>query len=90
MDSTSEIDDEAYEEAVESLKAQMKNKSKGKQKMIKNIMEATRPMRCRWIKEERPLMADVLLKFPCLAFSKWVCWCAMQYNSFNTFVCLYR
>ena len=66
------MDQEAYEEAVESLKAELKTKNKGKHKTIKSIMEATRTNRCQWIQEKHPLMADVLLKFPCLAFSKWV------------------
>lgn len=72
VESTSEIDQQAYEEAVENLKAELKKKGKGKHKTIKNIMEATRTIRCQWINEKRPLMAEVLLKFPCLAYSKWV------------------
>ena len=72
LESTSEIDQEAYEEAVENLKAELRGKGNGKQRTIKNIMEATRTIHCQWIREERPLMAEVLLKFPCLAFSKWV------------------
>lgn len=66
------MDQQAYEEAVVNLKAELKTKGKGKHKTIKNIMEATRTNRCQWIHDERLLMAEVLLKFPCLAFSKWV------------------
>lgn len=66
-----EIDQETYEEAVVNLKAELKKKGKGRQKAIKDIMDTTRVIRCQWI-QERPLIAEVFLKFPCLAFSKWV------------------
>lgn len=71
MEDTSEIDKEAYEEAVANLKAELKKKGKGRQKAIKNIMDTMRTICCQWI-QEHPLIAEVLEKFPCLAFSKWV------------------
>ena len=47
VESTSEIDQESYEEAVENLKAELKKKSKGKYKTIKNLMDTTRAIHCR-------------------------------------------
>ena len=35
-------------------------------------MELTKLRRHGWIREDRPMILEVLKKFPCLATSKWV------------------
>ena len=76
LEDGSDIDDEVYEEALSNLKAEMKkggkSKATGKHTTIKHIMQLTRKRRCQWIQEEHPLISDVVQKFPCLAFSRWV------------------
>ena len=74
VDDVEEIDEDEYEEAVQTLKVEFKKggKNKGKHSTIKNLMEKTRKLRCQWIKEKHPLISEVLEKFPCLASSKWV------------------
>lgn len=37
---------------------------------MKQLMSKTGPMRRKWITEVRPLVSDVLLKFPCLTQSR--------------------
>lgn len=76
LEEISDIDEEVYEEAIRDLKLEMKkggkNKVTGKHSTIRHIMQATRKKRCQWIQESRPLIAEVIEKFPYLAFSKWV------------------
>ena len=35
-------------------------------------MQVTRAKRCEWIQKDRPLILEVIKKFPCLASTKWV------------------
>ena len=35
-------------------------------------MDLTRVKRCQWIQQDRPLILEVVEKFPCLASTKWV------------------
>ena len=76
LEDESDIDDELYEEALCDLKSEMKkggkNKATGKHTTIKHIMQITRKKRCQWIQEQHPLISEVIEKFPCLAFSRWV------------------
>jgi len=69
VEEASEIDETAYKDAIKDLEEAMKKKGKGKYKEIKEIMDNTRVL-CCWLIQEGPLIADVLLKFPCLALSK--------------------
>ena len=66
------IDDEdTYEEAVRDLKSEWKKGRKSRsQARMKQLMSKTGPMRRKWITEVRPLVSDVLLKFPCLTQSR--------------------
>ena len=66
------IDDEdTYEEAVQDLKAEWKKGRKSRsQAKMKDLMSKTGPMRRKCITEVRPLVSDVLLKFPCLTQSR--------------------
>lgn len=88
VEDLSEIDKEAYEEAVENLKEALKKKSKDRQKVIKTIMETTRAIRCQWI-QEHPMIAEVLEKFPCLAYSRWVRYFIVLCVASNKF-CVFR
>ena len=78
-----EITEEEYEEAIENLKAELKKGGKrmGKHSAVKHLMELTRAKRCQWVQQDRPLISEVVEKFPCLAFSKWVRIC-VQYIVF--------
>lgn len=51
----------------------------GKHSTVKHLMELTRVKRCQWIQQDRPLISEVVEKFPCLAFSKWVRICMSFY-----------
>ena len=63
------IDDEdKYEEAVQDLKSEWKKGRKSRSQ--KQLMSKTGPMRRKWITDVRPLVSEVLLKFPCLTQSR--------------------
>lgn len=72
----SPIDDDEYEEAVEHLQQEFKNKSKGKKGkgfgFVKELMTKTRFRRHQWVSSDRPLISEVLEKFPYLSSSRWV------------------
>lgn len=69
------IDEEEYEEAVQKLQEECKSK-KGKKaanhSIIKNLMEKTKLRRHQWIRQDRPLILEILDKFPYLSTSRWV------------------
>ena len=60
-------DDDEYEDAVRDLVAEWKKgkKSRSKSKMSR-LMTRTSVKRRKWIVEGRPLVSDVIGKFPCL------------------------
>lgn len=72
----SPIDDDEYEEAIKELQQEFKSKGKGKKGnghgFVKNLMAKTRVRRRQWINSDRPLISDVLEKFPYLSTSRWV------------------
>lgn len=62
---------EEYEERVAELRAEWKKGRKNRnQSSIKSLMESTRDTRHKWIVHARPLVSDVLHKFPSLKDSK--------------------
>ena len=69
------VDEEEYEEAVGKLQEEYKIK-KGKKStnhsIIKNEMEKTKLRRHQWIRQDRPLILEILDKFPYLSTSRWV------------------
>ena len=67
-----EIDEEEYEEALEKLRELGKHKKGVDRKELKHLMEVTKLRRHNWIRKDRPLIQEILEKFPCLANSKWV------------------
>ena len=71
-DDEDQIDDDAYMEELEQLQILGKHKKSGNHKEVKHLMELTKLRRHQWIREERPLVFDVVKKFPCLATNKWV------------------
>ena len=52
------------------------NRGKGKKgsqhSVVKHLMEKTKIRRHQWIPEERPLVSEVVEKFPHLTSSRWV------------------
>ena len=66
------IDDEEYEEALDELRTHGPPKKGGNHKEVKRLMELTKLRRHKWIREESPLVFEVVNKFPYLATSKWV------------------
>ena len=74
IDDELEIDEEEYEEAIKQMQEEYRNKSaKGKQGTIKHLMGKTRLLRLKWIQDERPLVSEILKKFPFLKANRWVC-----------------
>ena len=76
-DALVECDEDEYEEAVAMLKDEWKKGRKSRsQATIKELMDKTAQLRRRWIEAQRPLVSDVLGKFPCLSQSRAVsCGC---------------
>ena len=71
----SEINDEDYEEAVQGLQDEYRNKKNKKgsnHKVIKELMEKTKKKRHQWIRQDRPMITEVLDRFPLLRTSRWV------------------
>lgn len=70
------INEEEYEEAVQVLQDEYNNKKKNKKgsnhKIIKDLMEKTKKRRHQWIRQDRPMVTEVLNKFPVLRTSRWV------------------
>ena len=67
-----DIEDDEYEEALKRLKEYGKHQKGSDQKNVKHLMELTK-LRCHaWIRKDRPLILEVIEKFPCLGTSKWV------------------
>ena len=69
------VDEDEYEEAVEKLQEEYKRK-KGKKttshSYIKNSMDKTKLRRHQWIRQDKPLILEILDKFPYLSTSRWV------------------
>lgn len=71
---TTTITDQEFDKALESLKAEfMKGKKSRNQAEIKHLMDLTFDRRRLWITQERPLVNDIVKKFPPLKSSKLVC-----------------
>ena len=66
------IDDEEYVEALSELKAYGPPKKGNNHKDVKRLMELTKLRRQQWIRDEKPLVFEVVDRFPYLATTKWV------------------
>lgn len=66
------IEDDEYEEALGRLKEFGKHQKGRDHKEVKRLMELTKLRRHAWIREDRPMILEIVNKFPCLATSKWV------------------
>ena len=69
------LDNEEYEEAVQGLHDEYFNRKKhkkGNHQVVKELMEKTKKKRHEWIREDRPLITEILDKFPVLRTSRWV------------------
>lgn len=73
-DDGEELNDEEYEAAVKELQTEYRKGRKGgrNQALLKQLMEKTRRARRRWIENERPLVSEVIGRFPCLETSRMV------------------
>ena len=68
LDNTQSLEGDEYEKAVEDLKAEWeKGKRKRSFAIIKDLMTKTENGRRTWIMKERPLITDILAKYPCLS-----------------------
>ena len=71
QEDTVECNEDEYEQAVTMLKYEWKKGRKSRsQATIKELMDKTAQLRRGWIEAERPLVSDVLAKFPCLSQSR--------------------
>jgi len=71
----SEMSQEEYEEAVKALKDEFKKsgKHKGSSSTVKHLLDKMRRLRLVWVQDERPLVAEVIKRFPHLKLNRWVC-----------------
>ena len=60
-------------EAFQQLQELASQKKGGNHKELKHRMELTKRRRHQWIREQCPMMFDVIEKIPCLSTNKWVC-----------------
>ncbi len=71
IESTTQITEEEYTEAVRELKEEHKKSKKNRSQVrVKELMEATYSGRRKWIMEERPFVGEVLDAFPPLKGTK--------------------
>lgn len=69
--SSQTITDEEFDESLESLRVEFtKSKKSRNQAEIKRLMDLTFDRRRLWITQERPLVNDIVKKFPPLKSSK--------------------
>ena len=69
-----ELNDDEYEKTIKKLQTEYKKGRKGgkNQALLKQLIEKTRRGRRRWIENERPLVSEVVGRFPCLGTSRMV------------------
>ena len=68
-----EYDEDEYEKAILDLTDEWKKGRRSRsQAVVKELMDKTGPNRRRWIEQDRPMVADVLSKFPCFGHSRTV------------------
>ena len=67
------ISPDEYAQAVSDLKLEWKKGRKGRsQAVMKDLMERTASARRQWITQDRPLVSEVVSKFPVLKQSRMV------------------
>ena len=68
-----EMDDDQYAQDVSELQGEWGKGSKSRsQAVLKTLMDKTRALRRKWIEEDRPMVAAIMERFPCLAHSRQV------------------
>ena len=74
LDECETLSEDDYEEALAELQTEWKKGKKGgrNHSVIKQLMEKTASTRHRWITDERPLVSQVLEKYPLLKESRMV------------------
>ena len=72
-DESMEYDEDEYEAALSDLADEW---SKGRRSrshaVVKELMDKTAPQRRKWIEQDRPMVSDVLSKYPCFGHSRHV------------------
>lgn len=63
-----DITDEEYEEAIEQIKTEQQKGSTGGKNhaILKQLMDKTQKRRAQWIRDERPMVSEIIATFPCL------------------------
>ena len=70
-DESVEYDKDEYEAALSDLAEEWsKGRRSRSQAVIKELMDKTAPQRRKWIEQDRPMVSDVLSKYPCLGHSR--------------------
>lgn len=68
-----EHDEDEYEKAILDLAEEWKKGRRSRsQAVVKDLMDKTGPHRRRWIEQDRPMVSEVLSKFPCFGHSRTV------------------
>ena len=69
-----EITEDGYEEAIRQIKTEYQKGSRGGKNhaTLKQLMDKTQKRRVQWIREDRPLLSEIVATFPCLKTSKGV------------------
>ena len=78
-----EITEDGYEEAIRQIKTEYQKGSTGGKNhaTLKQLMDKTQKRRVQWIREERPLVSEIVATFPCLKTSKGVSTKSHYYNN---------
>ena len=72
-DDNEQYDEDEYEEAVSKIQEEWKKGPKTRSRsVLKSLMDRTRSVRRKWIEQDRPMMSDILERFPCLSNSRQV------------------
>ncbi len=68
-----EYDEDEYEAALSDLADEWsKGRRSRSQAVVKELMDKTAPQRRKWIEQDRPMVSDVLSKYPCFGHSRHV------------------
>lgn len=68
-----ELSEEEYKQAIEDLKTEWKKGRSGRsQTKLKKLMDQTHKARRQWIMNEKPMVHDIVKKFPPLKHSRFV------------------
>ena len=73
-DQSTDLETEEYDDAVSKMATEWKKGKRNRSlSTIKELMMKTGTTRRNWITHEKPLIAEVMAKFPCFKSSRMVC-----------------